>query len=388
MSFLWLTRFPPYPPLRGGALDYSRMLLASLAMQGPVTGLAFVPEQPVEQPADGVTWETLPRSMPGKIKSLLSPLPNVAARNVDTAYLRRAVELARSAEAVFVDFIAMSWLVEPLKAAMRDWAERPPLIVVTHNHEHAVRLQMVRNTRSPAMRAALTLDAWKAGRLERRANLAANGITAITVADRDAFARDAATPSITLPPAYGGPAAATRTIGADTPRAAIILGNRDSHHKVMVLERTLAALDAAGLPRALHLQVAGGGDLDGFAARYPDIAFLGFVDDIVACLGKVRLGLLTDDIGGGFKIRAMTYAALRVPMLALREAMHGMEFEEGVHYIAVDTLDELAARAAVLIDDLDTLNAVQEAAFAFAEARFAPSEPGRRLADFVARLSA
>ena len=100
----------------------------------------------------------------------------------------------------------------------------------------------------------------------------------------------------------------------------------------------------------------------------------------------MRLGLLSDDIGGGFKIRAMSYAMLRVPMLALREAMAGMEFEEGVHFIGVDDLTEMAEAAASLIDDFDRLNALQEAAFAFASQRFDADVAGRRMTDFVTSL--
>jgi polysaccharide biosynthesis protein PslH len=386
-SYLWLTRFPPYPPQRGGAIDYSRSLIESLSARGEVLVLAYEPDEAVAVPASPTrSVETVRHAMPAGFHSLVSPLPNVASRNVDPAYLKRAVALAAGKTAVFVDFIAMAWLVEPLAQALSA-SDAPPIIMVTHNHEHAVRTQMVKRTANPAMRAVLALDAWKAGRLERRANAAASGVTAITVTDRDAFARDTSTPGITLPPAYEGPLRRTRTIDAAVPRRAVILGNRDSHHKMMVLDRTLQALAAAGTEKAMTVDLAGSGDIAGAAARFPGFVPLGFVPDLAAYLDTVRLGLMTDDIGGGFKIRAMSYAMLRVPILAVREAMHGMEFEEGVHYIAVDTLPELARRAASLIDDLATLNRVQEAAFIFASERFDAAEPGRRLSAFADRLA-
>lgn len=386
-NYLWITRFPPYPPLRGGAIDYSRSLIESLAGMGRVTVLAFAPDRDVAMPPSATrTVETMPHRMPPPHRSLLSPLPNVAARNVDAAYLARAVALARGAAAVFVDFIAMAWIVEPLTRALAG-PEAPPIVMVTHNHEHAVRTQMVRNTARLPMKAMLALDAWKAGRLERRANAAADGVTAITATDRAAFMAAGITRAITLPPAYEGPVRQARTIDTGVPRRATILGNRDSHHKLMVLHRTLHALAAAGTQQELTVDIAGSGDLDRALAAHPGFHARGFVPDLAAYLDTVRLGLMTDDIGGGFKIRAMSYAMLRVPILAVRAAMRGMEFEEGVHYIAVDTLDELAERAKALIDDLDTLNAVQTAAFDFAASRFHPSEPGRRLRAFADTLA-
>jgi len=35
MTFLWLCRQPPYPPLRGGDVEYSRELIHSLARHTP-----------------------------------------------------------------------------------------------------------------------------------------------------------------------------------------------------------------------------------------------------------------------------------------------------------------------------------------------------------------
>jgi hypothetical protein len=386
MRYLWVTRYPPYPPLRGGAYDYSRGIIESLSMTGTVRGLAFAPPEPLDLAGQPVEWITLPQVEPPKIASLLSRLPNVASRNVDRVFLRTAIAMAREVDAVLIDFLAMAWLAEPLAAALRTMVKPPAQIMVTHNHEHGVRRQMARGATSPVMRAALTLDAWKAGRLERAANRVADGVTAIIGTDCAIFAAQCGTPAITLPPSYDGPRREERRIDAATPRKMTILGNRNAHHKMMVLERTLDVMAEAELEGAATVEIAGQGANGAIADRYPGFSFVGYVPDLVSYLDGIRLGLLTDDVGGGFKIRAMSYALLRVPMLALREAMHGMEFEEGVHYVAVDTLAELAEIAKTLIDDVDRLNAIQEAAYRYAAERFDPREPGRRLVDLLARV--
>ena len=108
MVFLWLTRFAPFAPLKGGAFDYSRDLILSLSQRGNVEVLAFESEAVVPPEADSVQWETLPHSDPSQLNSLLSLLPNVAFRNVDRAYLDRVIERAANVDAIFVDFIAIA----------------------------------------------------------------------------------------------------------------------------------------------------------------------------------------------------------------------------------------------------------------------------------------
>ena len=153
-----------------------------------------------------------------------------------------------------------------------------------------------------------------------------------------------------------------------------------------VLEHALAAFAAAGTDAAAAIEVCGAGDMAGSAMRYPKVAFKGFVDDIPAYLADVRLALIPDDLGGGFKMRALTLAFQRVPILGLRSAMVGTTFEPGVHYHAVDSLEEMAQVLPALVDDPDRLNALQNAAFDHCAAHFDWDERGMRLAQFGQRL--
>ena len=386
MAFLWLCRWPPYEPLRGGDVDYSREAVHSLARGHPTIGLAFATPE-VSIPADApLRWEFVAATEPPEWMSLLSPLPNVAYRHHHRAYLERAIALGRDADAVFVDFLGLAWMVEPLVKAFRAAGSSTPVIMVTHNHEFAVRTQMWRGEKRPIMRAVLALDTWKAGRLEKASNAAAQGLTAITEADAAIFAGETDTPSIVITPGYSGPVVETRRIDESTPRRACILGNRTAHHKFMVLQRTLAAFQKRGIGRAMGIDIVGDGDFTGLRKDYPAFNFIGFVPAIEEYLGGVRLGLISDDIGGGFKLRALTYAFLRVPMLAVRDAMNGMGFEEGVHFIGVDSVDEMAKTLTKLIDDVERLDAVQTAAYDHCAARYDWATRGQALADFAARL--
>ncbi|WP_141521500.1 glycosyltransferase [Novosphingobium sp. PC22D] len=330
---------------------------------------------PAGQP---ITWHTLPYSRPSRLRGVLSDLPDVAFRFRSRAYLAKAVELARTSGAVIVDFIAMAWIVAPLKRAMNAAGLDVPLVMITHNHERSLRRAAARSFAFPK-NLVIGYDAWKAGRLELAANAAADLVTAIIDEDAHAFANECDTPGLVLRPGYRGPVAPTRRIDADTPRMATIIGNRESAHKLLVLEHALKALSRHGTDARVSIEIAGAGDLAALAARHPDCTFRGFVEDMPGYLHGARLGLVPDDLGGGFKMRVLTLAMLRVPILGLRSAMTGTTFVDGVHYHGVDTLDEMAAVVPTLIDDTARLDTLQNTAFAYCRDNFDWDKRGEQL---------
>ncbi len=385
--YLWLTRYPPYPPRQGGDMVFTRNVMHNLARCAPVRGLAFgadlsgVPEQP------GLTWSLVDDKEPPRWASLVSPLPNVAFRHVSQPYLQAAIEASKDARAIFVDFISLFWIVEPLLKALRArGGPRPPIVIVDHNFEHGVRRQMVEAERSPTMRALLAYDTWKAGRIERQANRIADALLPNTPLDMELFKTVTDKPMCVIMPAYGGERAPPRVIGPDTPRRICILGNHDAHHKRMVLERTLEALSAKGIETICTVDVVGGGEKASFEARYPGFNFYGFVEDLDAYLRTVRFGLIPDEIGGGFKIRALTHAFQRVPMLAVRSALNGMGFTPGEHFAVAENLSQLADQIPGLLEDFDRLNALQAAAFDHCLTAFDWADRGRALHAFVSQL--
>ena len=386
MSYLWLTRWAPYPPILGGDIDYSRELLHSLADCAPVHGLVFSYPGLVPPVRDGVSWSYVDFKSPHRLASLVSPLPNVAFRHESRAYLEAAVAAARGADAVLVDFIGMFWCVEPLIRQLGP--SRPPILVVDHNHEHNVRQQMVEAERDLIMKAALGFDTWKAGRLERQANALADGLVANTEADRQSFAKIVKTPGVVVMPAYRGGRSPPRVIDAQTPRRICVLGGHQAHHKRMVLERTLDALQRNGTAAHCQIDIVGPGDNESLARRYPDFNFMGYVEDIAAYLQTVRIGLVPDEIGGGFKHRALTHAFHRTPMLAVHRALAGMGFEAGQHFVGVETVDDIAKAVPALLDDYATLNAVQTAAYAHCDTAFEWADRGRDLHAFIQTLRA
>jgi hypothetical protein len=385
LPVLWLTRWAPYPPLRGGDMVYSRHLLESLADLTPVHALAFRVDGVEPKPHPGVTWTLVDAVVPHRLLSLLSPLPNVSFRHEGPAYLEAAVTAARSARAVLVDFIGLFGFVQPLIARLEAemGANRPPVFLIQHNHEHPIRRQMVVAERSPVMKAALALDTFKAGRLERASLLACDGVVSNTPADDDAFKTITAAPSVVVMPAYHGGKVAARVIGPDTPRRIVLLGAHEAHHKKMVLVRALDALSKAGVQNQAIIDVVGPGEKADLEARFPGFNFMGYVDDIDAYMATVRYGLIPDEIGGGFKHRALTHTFQRTPMLAVKHALAGMGFVPDQDYIETENVATAAKAAIPLLDDFDLLNRIQNTAFESCTAAFDWASRGHTLLDFI-----
>ena len=383
---LWLTRWAPYAPLRGGDIDHSRNLIESLAKRTPVHGLVF--RSAAEPPAlFGLSWATIDAGEPHRAFSLGSSLPNVAFRHSDPAYFEAAVKAARGARVIVVDFIGLFGLVEPLKRRLE--AElgdaRPPIVLFDHNHEHAIRKQMVAAERGLPMKALLAVDTFKAGRLERSALRAADAAVSVTAADAAALGAISGKPVLPSTPGYSGPVASHRLIDAQTPRRLVIIGGHEATHKRMVLERALAALDAKGVQHQAIVDVVGPGAAGPLEKRYQGFNFIGYVDDLTSYVATARLGLIPDEIGGGFKHRALTHAFLRLPMLAVEQALDGMGFVAAMDYAGAPTMIEAAAMATLLLDDFERLNAMQEAAFARCQGSFDWATRGSELEAFLAK---
>ncbi|QUD86034.1 glycosyltransferase family protein [Phenylobacterium montanum] len=386
MTYLWLTRWAPYPPMLGGDIDYTRELLHSLADCEPVRALAFASPDLVPPQRPEISWSFVSRNAPPRLLSLFSTLPNVAFRHDCAPYLDAAVKASAGVEAILVDFIGMFWIVEPL--IRRLGPGHPPILVIDHNNEHNVRRQMVQAERSPLMKAALALDTWKAGRLERRANQAADGLVANTEADRLSFAAIVDTPGVVVMPGYKGQRSPPRVVDDSVPRRVCVMGGHQAHHKRMVLERVLEALARHKVQSVCQVDIVGPGDKEALSRKYPDFNFVGYVEDAGAYLQTVRIALIPDEIGGGFKHRALTHAFHRTPMLAVHKALAGMGFTAGVHFVGVETVDDMAKAIPALIDDFDTLNAVQAAAYEHCDKAYDWADRGRTLHAFIQQLRA
>jgi polysaccharide biosynthesis protein PslH len=109
------------------------------------------------------------------------------------------------------------------------------------------------------------------------------------------------------------------------------------------------------------------------------IRFLGFVENLEPVFRSVRVGIVAERIGGGFKLKTLDYIFNRVPIAAITGSMAGLPLTPGLHYLAFESMRALAQGVAAVVDDNERLNSLQQAAYEKCESGFDWSDRGRSL---------
>jgi hypothetical protein len=91
--------------------------------------------------------------------------------------------------------------------------------------------------------------------------------------------------------------------------------------------------------------------------------FLGVVDDLQPIFCSVRIGIVAQRTGGGFKLKTLDYIFNRLPIAAIRGAIVGLPLTPGLDYLSFPSMRELAQGVAAAIDDIGRLNWMQQAAY-------------------------
>jgi polysaccharide biosynthesis protein PslH len=224
----------------------------------------------------------------------------------------------------------------------------------------------------------LHIDAAKADRLEKKLVRQADLVSAIT--DEDLHRLGDLDKTVLLTPGYAGQHLAFREIDDTTPRRALILGSAVWLAKQMNLTEFISAADRLFHERQVELWVVGKvpdhvqGD-----GRFRAVRFLGFVEDLEPVFRGVRIGIVPERTGGGFKLKTLDYLFHRVPIAAITGGIAGLPLTPGLHYLSFPSMHELAHGVAGVIDDLSRLNSLQQAAYEKCNAAFDWSDRGQTL---------
>jgi polysaccharide biosynthesis protein PslH len=384
---LWLTRVDPVPP-DAGDLTYSFHLLSSLSWADVrLTVLATQRTADRAQgPSDnGIEWVLVSpesdREIGGRLaaRSLFSCLPNVAAQ-YNTASFRRVlrVQMALNWDAIVVDHLGMGWAWPAVEAYRRRKAGVVS-VFIAHQCEGDVRRSMARNFRGDIVRKiALSIDAAKADRLEKKLVRQSNLVSAITAEDLRRFA--GLDKTVLLTPGFAGPHVPCREINDATPHRALILGSAVWLAKQMNLIEFMGAADELFYERQIELWVVGNVP-DHLHAKnhFRATRFLGFVENLAPIFRTVRIGIVAERTGGGFKLKTLDYIFNRVPIAAIRGGIAGLPLTPGLHYLSFESKRELAYGVAAVMDDVERLNSLQCAAYEKCSIGFDWIDRGRAL---------
>ncbi len=388
---LWVTRLVPYPPFIGGDATYSARLIESLVKAGvEITVLCHDHGGPPV--TEGAEWVTIPFPDRGRIRSLLGRAPAIVYR-FSTPEIQNSLDTLireRSWDAVLIDNLAMAGVLDQGRPR---WSEDRAklLIYISHNHEETVRRQLAASAprRSPK-RLGLRWDAVKAARLERGLVGAADLVAVITDHDADLYRLHAPDQRyLVLTPGYDGPQVEGRVIDVQTPRRITLLGSYAWIAKRINLWRFLdvavGPLARAGIGIDIVGQVP-----DDFADRlrsaFPSVVVTGPVDRVEPYLARSRLGVVVEEIGGGFKLKVLHYIFNRVPVISLAGSVAGTPLVAGESIFEFSDVARLVEGIIEMIDDLAKLNAVHEAAFRACADHFVWADRGRALAETLTEL--
>ncbi|MBV9330426.1 MAG: glycosyltransferase family 4 protein [Alphaproteobacteria bacterium] len=388
MRCLWLTLADPDPPL-DGQLVYSGGLVRAFADTGAkVTVIGLRSEKGTARTGceGNIRWQIPDSRQRPRWTSLTSALPHMASR-CDTPAMRKTLDRmlqTNSWDAIVFDSISAGWALPAIRRHYAGAARRPRQIYLSHNHEVSLRRALASNRSNPLMRQAQWLDAWKTRKLEHELIESSDLVTAITLQDRELYRAEwPDKPIEVLSPGYSGRQLAERTITADVPRRAVLVGSFDWAAKRMNLEEFLAVADPIFAAHGIELQVVGAGDRDYFQRLESGLSatrFTGTVERVEKFIDDARIAVLPERIGGGFKLKLLEYVFNRIPVLGLKGSIAGTPLEDKSSVLLFSSQSELASGVSRMIDNLGRLNQLQDAAYAACRNAFDWASRGAKLA--------
>ena len=367
MRFVWVVKEVPLNP-DSGAMLYSNGLMQGL-LEGGATGTLIAFERSGTEDADaaGLQVHSIAHTAKDRLRflSLLTGDHSDSFRHKNRHFetvLREA--LFTNPDVLVIDYFCMGWTLEVLEQAVSAGAKRPIVVHIAHDYESSLRFEVAECMPNPFLKRVLRVDAAKAAQLEKDLLCASNLLVTITEEDKTRFQKDAPwLPILALTPGYDGEIAPTQVINENRPRRVVIAGAMDWIVKQRNLRRFLQAAEGPFQAAGIDLLVAGRAPqsfIQELAGRYPSWTFMGRVADLNPCLSLGRIGIMPDEVGGGFKLKYLAYIFAGLPVASIRSQIVGLPIDPDRDMLTGDTPDELVAAIVETIDDLPRLNAMRQ----------------------------
>ena len=356
----WDTRFPT-----DGQLLYSDGILSSLErLDADVTVLSTLRPDTVYLPPIPSRMMHAPSPWP-KPLSLFSALSNDAFKQRTSSFITALREaLDKQPDVIIFEYYATGWAMDIVLAHYdRQKIARPLLVYISHNHEASLRSKVAAAYRGNAvMRYIVQRDAAKVGQMENK--LIANCDLVFAITEQDAELYRQAFPEKRyeiLLPAYSGGFRDAGLISADTPKRVIMMGSLIWIAKKENIRRFVLKAREKFERAGVELVLIGRSEpefLESLRKLSPCVTTLGFVEDPLPLLHASRIGLMPDELGGGFKLRVMDYVFNGVPVATIRSQTKGLPLDPDLDMIAADSVEDLVDQIISAIDDIDRLNAM------------------------------
>ncbi len=371
-------------PADSGLYRYSLDMLNALREMGHevrAIGRARSADGTYEADDDGI-WTVLPHRNVPMWKKMAHPAP-VKVTEVWGDDFADAVQEALAIcgpDIVLFDHLRVGAALEIIDGTV-------PSIYVSQNDETRVKEKMI-PAANGIRKAALFVDLKKMERFENHLLRTCDGVSAISTADIETFqARNPKGPIVHTLPSYRGTRRPERTITEETPRRVAMISTLYWGAKIDNMVMALRGLKPL-IDSGVEVVVFTGGypPPDEVSRQYPKVRFEGYVDDFDQALADCRVGIVFEPVGGGFKMKTLDFIFHRVPLVTGHTSAMSLPLIPGKSVEEVRSEIELAPLIASMLDDLDRLNDLQNAAFEACRDLFT-SESARALSDLVTAIT-
>lgn len=391
MKFVWILKEVPFNP-ESGLLIYSNGLVRGVmesGAQGILVGFERAEAKNVTIP--GLDVKAIPQKKSIRALSLLTRYHSDSYRHRSSAFISAVVDAMQSRpDFVVIDYFAMGWVLPIVEKCIRNNGNPTIVVHISHNYESGLRFEVANSQKNPVMRAILRVDARKASRLEKDLLAACDLLVVNTDDDKENYQKEGfEKPVITLTPAYDGTIHPVAPLTLEVPRRVLIVGAFDWIAKQSNLRRFLQAAERRFSAAGIDVLIVGRTPeafMEKMSSQYPFCKFTGRVDDVRPYLTNGRIGLMPDDVGGGFKHKYLYYIFAGLPVATIRSQMAGLPVDPDRDVIARETMEDLVGAIAVAIDDIPRLNEMQRRCWESCSTAFNWEDRGRRLSEQIEKI--
>lgn len=384
MKVLWITKSKPTRG-KGGEYLYSRGIIDALSENSELKIVCYADNEGGEfdHSLHSLDVTEISARLNSDLSSVLSLLPNNSNRYWRREFVDAIVHCigAFRPHAIILDSLAMAWLI----SVVNQFRTSTTIVYFSHNFETGLRKTIAdANKRNWIVGAVRALDSAKTSRLERRVCTEVDLITAITSNDlRDYRELFPNTRSLLLLPGYDNIPDELRPLPDG--RSVCIIGSflwsTKRANLLQFLEQSFQSFKDGNV----SLKIIGNMKDDfrrELLERYPHLVVTGPVASIEAESANCRAGLLIDSVGGGFKLKALDYIFLGLPIFALPGCMHGLELQPDVDYIERSDPQSLVRSLLDSFTD-QRMNQMRLAAYQKSRVAFSWRDSGNSLYQFL-----
>lgn len=392
LKVLFITRAYPYPA-QTGDLRYTAGLIEGLAALPQISLTVLCGAGLGKSPPKGaVSWISS-----GKPPQLITDLWSVLSRyprGAERAHSWNANRILKRLLAEQHFDIALINEAVCAKALPDLCKNKTPAVYISHNVDSDIRPKIAAQVTHFLLRLVQSHDARKYRRMELTMLQKLAGLTAITEDDQKRYARIApGIRSIVLKPGHKQDIENKRANYSPRPAAAVLVGSFEWSAKQLNLEKILAAYrQFSGSGRTkFPLRIAGKMPpslLEKLRLDYPEVEFLGRFDHLSEVVGRADVGLVLQELGGGFKLKTLDYIFSGLAIVGLPLAMSGSGLEANIDYLAVDSIEAAMPAIDALLHDPATAQKLAESALKKAAGAYDWTERANRLFNFIKTLPA